>query len=433
MPTLDTPAPPDTEQATSEFHVPTESNLLKQVIVHTPGHEMELVAPDNHAELLFDDILFLGHARQEHQLMCSLFRKIVGRPDSVLQISELLRETFQIEDARLDFIDRLCRSLPERNLRGVEGELKRLAPDELHFFALTGKSDLPITLPPIPNLMFTRDLAAVVHDHIILSFAATAARTRESIIISVVLNYHPRFEAYRDNIVTLPPGVTFEGGDLLVASPKVVLIGHSERTSFGGVMAVAHELFKRTPVEHVLAVDLPKQRASMHLDTVFTFADSGECVAFPPLLEQPGFGYAVHLTPDAEDGVFRSDMRPNYKEALNDLLDREMTFIPCGGSDLLHQKREQWTDGANLFAIAPGTVIGYERNGRTFQQLQEHGYRVVSVENFLSYYENSEFIPGDEKIALQLAGTELSRGRGGPRCMTLPIARYATPTGPTDS
>lgn len=429
MSTLEAPAPPHTESGSSSLHVTSEANLLRQVIVHTPGYEMELVAPENRVELLFDDILFLGNAREEHQLMCTLFNKIVGHPDAVLQLGDLLRETLQHDDAREAFVDRLCRHLPEKNLQAVEDDLKHLPPDELHHFALTGESTLPITMQPVPNLMFTRDLAAVVHDHIIISYAATPARKRESIITDVVFHYHPAFEAYRDRIIMLPRGVTFEGGDLLAASPKVVLIGHSERTSFSGVMAIAHELFQRTPVEHVLAVDLPKQRSSMHLDTVFTFATPTECVAFPPLLEQPGFGYVVHLTSSETPGKYNIDMRPNFREAIEELLDRPLTFIPCGGTDLLHQKREQWTDGANLFAVGPGAVVGYERNRRTFAQLREHGYRVVSAESFLSYYENSTFTPGDEKVAIQLAGTELSRGRGGPRCMTLPIARYDTPTG----
>ena len=428
--TVDAPAPPADPSTTScAFDVNSEANLLRQVIVHTPGHEMELVSPDNRTELLFDDILFAGHAQKEHELMCTLFRKIVGRDDAVLQLSTLLRETFEAEDARFDFVDQLCRHQSETNIRAVEDELKRFTPDDLHQFALTGTSDLPITMNPVPNLMFTRDLAAVVHDHIILSFAASAARTRESIIINVILNHHPAFAAYRDRIIELPRGVTFEGGDLLVASPEVVLLGHSERTSFGGVMAVAHELFERTPVEHVLAVELPKKRACMHLDTVFTFAAPDECVVFPPLIEGPGFGYAVHITPDERaEGRFVSDMRPDFRSALEHLLDRPLTFIPCGGSDRLHQKREQWTDGANLFAAAPGAVVGYERNGRTFQQLQNHGYRVVTAESFLSFYEQSPFTPG-ERVAIQLAGTELSRGRGGPRCMTLPIARHASPNG----
>jgi len=419
--TVDAPPPPQT--ASSDLHVTSEAGVLQQVIVHTPGHEMEMVSPSNRLELLFDDILFVGHAKKEHLLMCTVFEKIVGRTDAVLQVGELLLEAFQSESARFDFVERLCRSLPEANLQAVEDELKRLSPEELHRFALTGESELPVLTQPVPNLMFTRDLAAVVHDHVILSHAATSARTRESIIIHVVLHHHPRFEGIRDRIIELPPGVTFEGGDLLVASPETVLIGHSERTSFGAIMAIAHELFEKTPVEHVLAVDLPKIRAMMHLDTVFTFAAPDECVVFPPVIENADFGYCVHLTASNTEGQFITDMRLSLRDAVEELLEREITFIPCGGSELLHQEREQWTDGANVFAAAPGAVIGYERNRRTFERLRERGYRVVTAESFLSYYENSEYTPDAGKIAIQLAGTELSRGRGGPRCMTLPIAR----------
>jgi arginine deiminase len=431
--TLDAPTNSSTTQSDSAYSIPAEAHLLQQVIVHTPGQEMELVAPENRAELLFDDILFLGHARKEHLLMCSIFEKIIGRAEGVLEIEELLLDTFRQEEARHTFVNRLCRSLPEQNLGAVEDELKRFSPSALQRFALTGESDLPIKVQPVPNLMFTRDLAAVVHDHIIPLQAARSARVRESIIVNTVLRHHPRFAPQADNIIDLPDGVTFEGGDLLVASPDTVLIGHSERTSFGAVMAIAYELFEQTPIEHVLAVDLPKRRSTMHLDTVFTFASPEEVIVFPPLLETHGFGYTVHLTPADGPGRFKTDMRPNLRNALDELLDRDLTYIPCGGTERLHQEREQWTDGANVFAPAPGVIVGYERNRRTFDRLQDHGYRVVTAESFLSYYDSGSFTPGSEKVAIQLEGTELSRGRGGPRCMTLPISRHAQPTGPAQS
>jgi arginine deiminase len=404
------------------LNVTSETGLLQQVIVHTPGAEMELVSPETRADLLFEDILFVGHARKEHLLMCGIFEKVVGRPDSVIQVAALLRDVFADEDARHDFVDQLCAISLEINLRAFEGELKRLSQEELHRFALTGQSPLPALVHPVPNLMFTRDIASIVHDHVILSHPAKAVRARESVMMDVILRYHPGFEAYRNRIITLPAGVTFEGGDLILAAPHVVLIGHSERTSFGGIMAIAQELFDRTTVEHVLMVDLPKNRSYMHLDTILTFCTPDECVEFPPLFEGTP-GNVVRLTRSDRPGRFYSELCPSLKIALDEVLDYSLTFIPCGGNDPVSQRREQWTDGANFFAVAPGVVVGYERNRATFDVMRKHGYRVVTAEGFLSYHEESEYEPGD-KIAIKLEGMELSRGRGGPRCMTLPLARH---------
>ncbi len=410
-------------------HVSSELARLRQVVVHTPGEEMRLVSPANHAELLFDDILFTERAQEEHGVMARLFRAVVGAPDAVLQLADLLRETFEREDARHEFVVLLAERLPHRNFEAYERELKQLAPEELLRFALTGQSGLKLTTSPVPNLMFTRDLSAVVGDHLILSHAATVARARESIILRVIARHHPRFADVQDRIIELPPHVSFEGGDLLVASGKVVLIGQSERTSLGGVMAITEALMQKTSVEHVLMVNLPKARYCMHLDTVFTFAALGECVVFPPIIEQDRQN-VMHLTSTGEPGRFNMEVWPNLKPALEALTGQDFTFIQCGGGELVNQQREQWTDGANLFALAPGLVVGYERNQHTYDALREHGYHVVEAENFLNYHDGNP-IGGDRKVAIQLRGHELSRGRGGPRCMTMPILRAASEEGQT--
>jgi len=428
VPSLDVPPAPALSSpvsgAAAEVHVASETALLKHVLVHAPGREMDLVSPENREELLFEDILFTGTARREHELMCALFRTVAGRDDAVLRLRALLAEVFEQEEARKHFVEGLCRAEPDRNLTAVEGDLRALPPEDLLAFALMGRTErLAVTIPPLPNLFFTRDLAATVHGHVVLGHAATVARSREGLLLRTVLRYHPAFSDLAGRLIELPPGVTFEGGDLLVPHPEVVLIGHSQRTSYGGVMAAANAIFAETPVEHVLAVEIPQQRSCMHLDTVLTFAAPGECVVYPPLLERAGFGYAVHLTPTGTEGRFTSDMRPNLRRVLPEVLGREIDFIPCGGADRLHQSREQWTDGSNVFAIAPGVVVGYERNRRTFEQLRERGYRVAGARSFLDYHAESGFTPGSEKVAIELDGTELSRGRGGPRCMTLPLAR----------
>ena len=327
--------------------VTSETALLRQVIVHTPGEEMELVSPENRLDLLFDDILFVRQARKEHLRLCAIFEKIIGDGRGVLQIATLLQEAFEAEDARHAFVEALCRADREQNLQVLEGELKRLAPAELHDFALTGRSPLPIHARPLPNLLFMRDVGAVFGDHVILSHPATAARARESVILDVVLHYHPRFAPHRDRIIRLPPGVTFEGGDLLVASPEVALIGHSERTSFEGVMAVAQALFGRTSVQHVLMVNLPKQRSCMHLDTVFTFATPDECVVFPPLVEGGEAGRVVRFSRGDAPERFTTEVQPGLKHALGEVLGRSAHLHP------LRRHRPPSTSGASSGPTAP--------------------------------------------------------------------------------
>ncbi len=402
--------------------VSSETGRLQQVVVHTPGLEMDLVSPAIREDLLFEDILFLDEARKEHQQMCAVFEKVIGSKAGVLQLSDLLWQTFEQSDARESFVQAICRGARELNLIAVQKELLALSPEELHRFALTGVSPLPIIAQPVPNLLFTRDLACAVTDHIILGHPATRARKRESAIMDTILTYHPAFGDMADRIIRLPDGVTFEGGDLLVVSETVALIGHSERTTFGGVITVARQLLERTTIENVVLVNLPKKRWCMHLDTVFTFSSASECVIFPPLIELTGHGNVVHFTAGEHDGELRTDVDHSLKSVLEKLLDRSLTFIPCGGHSLLQQQREQWTDGSNFFAPMNGVVLGYARNDRTFEMMAEHGYRVVTADGFLSFYESGSF-DGEEKIAIKLEGNELSRGRGGPRCMTMPLGR----------
>ena len=409
------------ETAVAPLRIPSETAPLRQVVVHTPGDEMALVSPANAEELLFDDILFLEEAREEHRTLIRLFRAAVGHDDAVLQLTDLAREAFEHDGARVSYVDRLIERMPERNFEAYESELKALGADGLLRFAVTGQAPFPVSAAPLPNLLFTRDLSAVVGEHVLLSHAATAARAPESVLVRTIYDHHPQFADARDRVIELPPDVSFEGGDLLVVDERVVLIGQSERTSLGGVLAAARALLRRTPVEHVVMVNLPKERYCMHLDTVFTFADETTCVVFPPIIEHAkDHVFLIEALDDGDD--LRLRPYPTLRDALQDVTGRSYTFVPCGGADPIRQRREQWTDGANLFAIRPGLVVGYDRNRVTYDALRAEGFHVVDAESFLDFYGDSASTSRD-RIAVRLSGNELSRGRGGPRCMTMPLVR----------
>lgn len=405
-----------------KLSVHSETGRLTSVIVHTPGPEVSLVNPELKDQLLFDDIIFEEDARREHLDMLKIFKTAMPKEGTVYEIRDLFLECFEREEARFFFIEDLIRRLSEMNLHTIEEELLQLSPDALLQFVIEGATPAirGFAMPPTPNLLFTRDLAAVVGDNILLSRPAKKARLREAILMETLAKYHPLFAGMRDNIIQIGKQESIEGGDVLVVSDRLVLIGMSERTSFSGLMKATEQLLMNG-VEQVLAVDIPKQRSSMHLDTIFTFCSGDECLVFPPAITERE-GNVVALSRSSNGSVVTESM-PSLHKALEHYLERDLTFIPCGGEERTNQFREQWTDGANVFALAPGIIVGYERNTNTFRELKKHGYRLMNQYDFIEEFEDDEFIPGDRKIAIKFMGHELCRGRGGARCMTLPIAR----------
>ena len=405
-----------------QIYIPSETDRLKKVIVHTPGHEVSLVNPELKDELLFDDIIFEEDAREEHLDMLDLFRTAMPEDGEILEITDLALECLQDEGVRREFVDTLVDELPYENLTAVQKDLQQLSADELLRFVVEGSisPSSHFTLHPAPNLHFTRDLAAVVNDTVILSKAAKRARARESLLMELILTNSETFSDVKNSIIYTDGSQSIEGGDVLVASEKVVLIGMSERTSFSGLMGVAGQLLAGN-VEHVLAVDIPKKRSSMHLDTIFTFSDVNECVVFPPAIEEQRDN-VVELYKSGDHIVTKQ--HDSLKSALEILLETEFTFIRCGGEDRTTQFREQWTDGANVFALAPGVIVGYERNTKTFEALSDHGYKIMNQFDFVDEYSDKPFDHKTSgKIAISFQGHELCRGRGGARCMTLPILR----------
>lgn len=405
-----------------KIKVSSETSVLHNVIVHTPGREVSLVNPDVKNELLFDDIIYEADARIEHEDMLAIFEVVVGE-QGVFQITKLIRDVFEHENARMHFVGLLMQELQAENLRAIEKKLLKLDAEQLLEFAVMGRTDgMPdFTLLPSPNLLFTRDLAAVINDGIILSRAAKKARIRESLLMDTLVEFHPIFASVKSKAFRMQGYESIEGGDILIPDEKLVLIGMSERTSFSGIMKAAGAILDMG-VENVLIVDIPKQRASMHLDTIFTFSSDDECIVFPPSITGRRDN-VVCLSRD-NDHRFRTRLMTSLKDALEELLNRPFNFIKCGGSDPESQLREQWTDGANVFALAPGVIVGYERNVHTFDALAENGYEIVDQYDFVNNYKLTPFeADPDLKIAISFIGNELCRGRGGARCMTQPISR----------
>ncbi len=403
-----------------KINIPSETDHLNAVIVHTPGREVSLVNPELKEELLFDDIIFEDDARREHLSMQKVFEAAMPGNGKIFEITDLARECFAEQSVREEFIELMIRELPSENIHTVEKKLSALDGNSFVAFIAEGSFGGKFSLQPAPNMLFTRDLAAVAGQNIILSRAARKARVREFLMMNMIVQHHPLFEGIRHNIITVGGRQSIEGGDVLVAAPNILLIGMSERTSFSGLMSVAEKLLYRG-IDHIVAVDIPKQRSSMHLDTIFTFTDETECVVFPPAITGQTHN-VVHLF-SSGDFVQARQCR-SLRETLGELTGREFTFINCGGAESVNQYREQWTDGANLFALAPGVVVGYGRNTQTFRELEKFGYVHKTQHEFIEEFENKTFNPAQHrKTAISFEGHELCRGRGGARCMTLPIAR----------
>ena len=439
-------------------NIRSEIDPLESVIVHVPGPEHEYVLPENITEwiagdgklednpdyLLFDDLIHVEKAVEEHITFQRILKKFVGEK-SCMELTDLLAEVCDVAEHRRGLIND-CVEL-ERELYGsvrltddVVKELMDMKSEDLVHVMLTGRrretaaarrgGEEPaaahsIFKNPLPNLIFTRDVAAVVGNQILLMWGRRGARKRETIISRYIFTRHPIFKDYQVyDFNSVHPELTLEGGDVVVLDDDVVCIGMSERTPMETVDALA-PFFFRQGFHTVFAVDLPKKRSLMHLDTIFTRISVDEVLVYPPLFIKPRAGTPQIQTWRLTRGQSFKDVKPS-SETLLKLLAREGLYlkpIPCGGKDPLAQDREQWTDGANAFAVGPGRIITYQRNQHTLDCLAESGYHVISADDFLGDPFKAATALRAPKLVVTIESGELSRGRGGARCLTLPISR----------
>lgn len=419
------------------LNVSSEIGRLKSVLMHLPGREIDLMVPPMMAQLLFDDILYGQVAREEHRRFQQLILYVA---DEVIELQDCLEEILVDEDIRTHVV----RDLGKRNRLGrkMVSWLLDQPPLTLSEVLITGipgetlSGELPkFDLLPIPNLFFMRDPQVVLGDRVVISSMATQARRRESLLSKYVFENHPLFrkddrdqfwvdfmenEPERPVSKNLP---TLEGGDVLIPRRDLLLIGITERTNRAGVETLAKSLRDANAgIETIIVVEMPKQRSFMHLDTVFTFISRNECLIYPPVILSGGSQAAKVSTIDLTRK--RTITYKAQKSLLGALKKQGFDLEPiyCGGASAVDQQREQWTDGANAFALAPGIILLYERNVRTAEELAKKGYHIVYEDDLLLGRTELETWT-DKKYAVQIAGHELSRARGGPRCMTMPLER----------
>jgi len=394
----------------------SEIGKLKSVLLHCPGKEVENIVPDYLRRLLFDEIVYLEQARREHNQFADILKRegveVVYLTDLMADVlenpqvrEEFLREFIEegkvttkgIQEALMELLNSYsAKELIRKCIAGVtKDELKDIKPRALGDMV---KKPYPFYLDPIPNMYFQRDPFASIGKGISLNVMANETRNRETIFAKYIFNYHPRFNnipRWYNRDKTHP----IEGGDILVLSDKVVAIGISDRSHTAAIEKIAYNLLSSDQsFEAVLAFDIPKTRAYMHLDTVFTMVDYDQFTIYPGI-EEPLDVYSITLGKDNE-------LKIKYEhEELSSVLKKHLNLtavnlIRCGDGDSIAASREQWNDGSNTLAISPGKVVCYNRNYVTNEALRRNNIEVLEFESY-----------------------ELSRGRGGPRCMSMPLVR----------
>ena len=405
----------------SGVNVKSEIKPLKKVLLHRPGKELLNLTPNTLEELLFDDIPFLKVAQEEHDAFAQALRdngvEVFYLEDlmaEVLEANPELREQFLkqwIEEAgiRTDRYQKIIFDYMQENypdakdfvLKTMEGiNLTELHTDKSNSLVDLVSESSKMVVKPMPNLYFTRDPFAMIGNGVSINRMYSQTRNRETIYGDYIFKNHPDFvgtpEYYSRNDT-----FHIEGGDILNINEHVLAIGISQRTEPDAIDHIAHNIFndETSPIDTILAFNIPVSRAFMHLDTVFTQIDRDKFTIHPGIM---GPLTVFEITPDGKGGTKIRERNEDLESVLSEYVGEKVTLIPCGGGDRIAAEREQWNDGSNTLCVRPGTVVVYQRNNVTNDVLYKNGIN-----------------------CLVMPSAELSRGRGGPRCMSMPAWREA--------
>jgi arginine deiminase len=412
--------------------VPSEVGKLRKVMVHRPDLSLKRLTPSNHDELLFDDVLWVERAQQEHDQFVARMRE---RGVEVFLLSDLLAETVAASDEARERLIELVASeytVGWSLVDEIRGLLAALAPDQLATHLIGGLTvaeagldlraarkvslvgaalDDPseFVLPPLPNTLFPRDSSCWIYGGVSINPMYWPARRREAHNVAAIYKAHPMFAGADFEFWYPPEGPdgrfetadfglsSLEGGDVMPIGNGAVLIGMSERSQGRMIEQIAKALFAKGAAERVIACVMSKDRAHMHLDTVFTLLDRDKATAYPKVI---GEIRAISLRPGTSDGDFHVKEEASFLDAVADALGVSTLEVVETGGDAYQQEREQWDDGNNVVALEPGVVVAYERNTYTIAKMRDAGVEVIEIEGF-----------------------ELGKGRGGGHCMTCPLLR----------
>jgi len=410
----------------NSINVKNEIGKLRKVLLHRPGRELLNLTPDTLGRLLFDDIPFLPDAQKEHDEFVNILRQneveVVYLEDlmtDVLNISSEIEDKFIREfiyeagirtpkyktlvyEYLKSFKDK--KELVLKTMEGIKvGEISRSKREVEKSLVDLVSEESKFLADPMPNLYFTRDPFASAGNGIILNKMYSVTRSRETIYASYIFNYHPDFKNDVDKYYDRHLPHHIEGGDVLNLNDHILAIGISQRTEAGAIDDLAKNIFKNPncKIDTILAFNIPSTRAFMHLDTVFTQIDYDKFTYHPGIMDTlQVFEITEGDIPESDEDLNVKEVSGSLEEILEKYLGREITLIPCAGGDKIDSEREQWNDGTNTLCIAPGVVVVYNRNNITNNILREYGIKVF-----------------------EMSSAELSRGRGGPRCMSMPLVR----------